>query len=99
MRLGTPLRRWSPRLRRGVVVLVSLLGYLAAVIGYPMPAGGRKVSSRPFPCQDHACGCVDADQCWRNCCCFTPAEKLAWAVAHHVTPPADAELEADEPQL
>jgi hypothetical protein len=99
MRLGTPCRRSGLSLCRAAVVLLSLAGYLTAVVGFPSPGGARKVSQQPFPCQHHACGCVDAEQCWRGCCCFTPAQKLAWAEAHHVTPPADAEREPAESQL
>ena len=35
--------------------------------------------SQPFPCQDRACGCRSAAQCWQKCCCFTNSEKVAWA--------------------
>ncbi|MCC9605729.1 hypothetical protein LOC68_21485 [Blastopirellula sp. JC732] len=43
--------------------------------------------SIPFPCQGGSCGCRDAYTCWNNCCCNTPAERLAWAEANDVTPP------------
>lgn len=43
--------------------------------------------SIPFPCQGGSCGCRDADTCWNNCCCNTPAQRLAWAAANGVTPP------------
>jgi hypothetical protein len=99
MRLATRFRRWGDRQCRGGVVLLSVLGYLAAVVGYPLPARPSHSSDKPFPCQHHACGCVDAQQCWRGCCCYTPAEKLAWARANHVTPPAYAEQATDNPQL
>jgi hypothetical protein len=36
---------------------------------------------------DHACGCRSAEACWRNCCCFTNAQKLVWAAEHGVKPP------------
>ncbi|HEY5315074.1 MAG TPA: hypothetical protein VIK18_21260 [Pirellulales bacterium] len=45
-------------------------------------------SPQAFPCQDHRCGCRDADHCWRSCCCLTREQKFAWAVEHGVTPPA-----------
>lgn len=45
------------------------------------------VVSEPFPCQSHSCGCVSAEQCWTACCCFTPRQRLAWAIRHGVTPP------------
>src|SRR5262249_8379394 len=60
----------------------------------PTLAGKR--SDQPFPCMDHACGCHDAEQCWRSCCCFTAKERIAWAQAHGVIPPLYAELPRHE---
>jgi len=77
--------------RRGIVrwvVGVSILGYLGALIGYPV--AGRVAArhgAAAFPCQDHACGCSSAEQCWGGCCCFTPRQKLDWAHEHGVAPP------------
>ena len=99
MRLGSPLGRSGASHCRRAVALVSLLGYLVALAGYPVSVRPRKVSAERFPCEHHACGCQDAEQCWRNCCCFTPREKFAWAREHHVTPPTYAQLESDEVQL
>jgi hypothetical protein len=46
--------------------------------------------SEPFPCQSHSCGCATAHQCWTDCCCFTPRQRLAWAMRNRVTPPPSA---------
>lgn len=73
---------------RRIVAGVALLAYVVTVGGFPLPA--PVVSSEhgeKFICQDHACGCRSAAQCWNNCCCFTPAERLAWADAHEVRLP------------
>src|SRR5438552_3782945 len=70
---------------------VALVCYLATALGFPLPKPAPKDHSQPFPCQDHPCGCQTAEQCWRQCCCFNPEERLAWAAAHHVEPPAYAE--------
>jgi hypothetical protein len=80
------------RLHR-VGAAVALFSYLAAVIGFPLPAT-RKDTSLPFPCQEHACGCQSAEECWSSCCCFSPEERWAWAEAHHVVPPDYAERPA-----
>jgi hypothetical protein len=40
-----------------------------------------KDRSRPFPCMNKPCGCASAEQCFTNCCCHSPAERLAWARA------------------
>jgi len=58
----------------------------------PLPAGpgvhsSEKDRSQPFPCQDRPCGCRSAQQCWKKCCCFTNAQKLAWAQKYRVKVP------------
>jgi hypothetical protein len=73
---------------------VALVAYLVAALGFPLAVPAAKDRGQPFPCMNHACGCADAEQCWRHCCCFTPQEKLAWAKAHGITPPAYAERPA-----
>lgn len=71
---------------------MAALATLAAVglcaVGAPFPhgGGGRSAAER-FPCEACACGCPDAETCWRQCCCHTSSEKLAWAHEHGVTPP------------
>ena len=88
-------RRICSRAIRSAAVLLALVGYLVAATGVPvpvlLPAGASAVKDRsqPFPCMDRPCGCKDALQCWRSCCCTTPAERLAWARKHGVTPPVD----------
>src|SRR5262245_34435170 len=82
MRLRVP----SPRLRRGLIAAAALLGQLASAFGMPLPAN-RKDASRPFPCMSHSCGCMSIEEFWQSCCCYTNAEKLAWAEANHVTAP------------
>jgi len=56
-------------------------------IGVPLPVRSVKVSAQRFPCENSPCGCADAASCWRDCCCNTPQQKLAWAKKHGVTPP------------
>jgi hypothetical protein len=69
---------------------LALMGYVAAVIGFPVPRTSPKDHRQPFPCQDHPCGCQSAEQCWQDCCCFSREEHWAWAKAHHVEPPSYA---------
>lgn len=76
----------SRRPGRGTTAALALAGVLAASLGVPLPALVVKTSSTPYPCQHHACGC-DADSCWRDCCCMSHQEKLAWARENGVTPP------------
>ena len=71
---------------------LALLAYVMVALGVPLPAAlPAKDRSQPFPCQDRACGCRNAEECWRRCCCFSAAERQAWARSHGVTPPPDAE--------
>jgi hypothetical protein len=81
------------KLRHRVVAGLSIVSYLAAAIGYPLPAASavRREFSEPFPCQGHACGCRSAEECWSGCCCLSPEERWSWARAHHVQPPEYAE--------
>ena len=80
-------RQLRSRVRRSATAILLIAGYLAGTIGFPLPARVSKDKSQPFPCQDHACGCQNAEECWRHCCCFTNEEKLAWARDHNVRPP------------
>jgi len=84
---------WRPLARR-LTAGLALTSYLVAVIGFPLPAAAAKDHSRRYPCENHACGCQTAEECWRHCCCFSPEAKLAWARANRVEPPAYAERAA-----
>lgn len=61
-------------------------------VGIPLPVQSHTMptqdSSEPYPCMDCLCGCKDAETCWRNCCCYSNEEKLAWARDKGITPPA-----------
>lgn len=85
---------------RQLIAVTALGSYLAVAGGIPLPAptiSGNTANhntasrdSRPFPCQQHRCGCRTAEQCWQHCCCFSPAERRAWARAHGVEAEAAA---------
>jgi hypothetical protein len=81
---------------RRLTCALLLLSFLATAVGFPVFHHESKQTSEPFPCQHHACGCVDADHCWRQCCCYSPQEKLAWARKHGVEPPTFAIAAAGE---
>lgn len=69
-----------------LLVWLAIVAYCATAIGIaiPLPAATPKVATEPFPCQHHRCGCQTADQCRRQCCCFSADQKLAWARAQGV---------------
>jgi hypothetical protein len=93
MRLSS-WQRPQALLRRRITVAVMLATYLLATTGVPVPARIIKPSDTPFPCQHHACGCVTAEQCRDQCCCFTASQRLAWARAQGVKPTAALLAEA-----
>jgi hypothetical protein len=76
---------------RRLTIWLALGCYGLVVSGLPLPLGvvreagrgerGQKDRSVPFPCMDSPCGCDTAEQCYTNCCCHTPTERLAWARA------------------
>ncbi|MCA9119143.1 MAG: hypothetical protein H6822_23020 [Planctomycetaceae bacterium] len=66
---------------------LALAGVLASSLGIAVVPHQKKKSSLAYPCQGGSCGCSSAAQCWQNCCCTTPAERLAWAGDNDVAPP------------
>lgn len=84
--LDRRLRHRSVHTLRRSFVAVAVLAYVAAAVGVPLPTGGGKDRSVPFPCMDRPCGCRDAAGCKEHCCCFTSEQKLAWAAEHQVDP-------------
>ena len=85
--LVTARRTWR-RVRRGVVAAATVAAMAACAVGVPQRAPILKSHAERYPCENHPCGCADADSCWRECCCMTHAAKLAWAQKNGVTPPA-----------
>lgn len=69
--------RWDS-LRR-ISAAVTVLALAGVVIGLPAPMPVNKHSDEPFPCQHHACGCLDAEMCRTHCGCFKPAVKSCCA--------------------
>ena len=81
---------------RKVVTFLVLVCFCAATLPLPVatPEISDKDNSQPYPCQNCPCGCKTAEQCWTSCCCFTPAERFAWAEKNGVTPPSYAQRPA-----
>lgn len=93
-KIGGPLKVLAASIRptsvaRKAITFLALVCFCASSM--PLPVGTTRIShkagSQPFPCQDSPCGCKTAEQCWTNCCCTTPAQRLAWARKNGVTPP------------
>jgi hypothetical protein len=95
---------------RPLLTWLAILGYGVLALGLPLPAGmGQKGASPgldaagtiaakdrsvPFPCMNSPCGCASADQCFRDCCCTTLAERVAFARRHRLDADLVATLEA-----
>ncbi|MBS0209858.1 MAG: hypothetical protein JSS27_12995 [Planctomycetes bacterium] len=75
-------------IRTGAVWLV-LAAFGAAAVGLPMPSLVLNPTGEAYPCAAHGCGCHSAENCWRNCCCHTPAQRLAWAKRNNVIVPPE----------
>jgi len=93
MRSRRRLRQFLISTLRGSVVALSLLGYLAASIGFPAPAlsvdRNGSPDDRSSPCSGGACGCgrtADAEHC---CCCRAKTKP---------TPPSPAPKRAPPPK-
>jgi hypothetical protein len=84
-------RKFQPGFVRGLLCLSVLLGICAMLFPLPIASPPQKStekdSSERFPCQNRPCGCRSAEQCWKKCCCFNNAQKVAWAEANKVKVP------------
>jgi len=83
--------------QKSILTLVAMCllfgsGYLPLPIpvlkDLPLPIPVLKDLSIPFPCQNMGCGCQNARQCWADCCCHSDQQKIEWAKANNVKPPA-----------
>lgn len=80
---------WRKNARRLIAVAV-LLAFVSALLPFPIlqiPESDGD-SAELFPCRHHHCGCRTAEQCWKKCCCFTNAQKVAWAKSQGIQAPA-----------
>lgn len=86
--------------RSRLISLAVLVGLCASFFPLPLSwhSATEKDLSAPFPCQDRPCGCKSAEQCWKQCCCFTNSQKLAWAKANHVAAPSYVSVAAAKEQ-
>ncbi|HEV2969476.1 MAG TPA: hypothetical protein VGY55_05750 [Pirellulales bacterium] len=93
MHRNSPYAAWRRGMRLRLCGWSSIALYLAVALGFSFPLprmafeAVQKDKSQPFPCMNSPCGCKDAEQCWRHCCCHTLAERLEWARENHVQPP------------
>jgi hypothetical protein len=80
----------APR-SRAILLLLTLAGHLTGVVGLPTfapPPDAKPTAAIDYPCRTRPCGCATSEECWAgDCCCFTLAEKVAWAEANGVEPP------------
>jgi hypothetical protein len=84
----TRLSRCSLLRRKKPVAFVACMAVAVSSIGIPVPCVSGSRTGAIYPCAGCSCGCIDAETCWRSCCCFTNQQKLAWARRNRVMPPA-----------
>jgi len=87
----------TSRLRAALALIVAII-YLFANTGI-LPSAQwlaqsadihlARLSGQRYPCEDHACGCASAHECWTNCCCYTHHQRIVWALRNGVAPPPD----------
>ncbi len=71
-----------------LIAATTLMAFLLGSSGFPIwQANNGKDLSVPFPCMHRSCGCRNAEQCWKSCCCFNNRQKLAWAKQRKVQLP------------
>jgi hypothetical protein len=70
----------------GTICLLAFLLASQGLIPSLTPPPIDKDHADTFACASHGCGCLTAEVCWKQCCCFTQAERLAWAAKHDVAP-------------
>lgn len=68
-------------------IAVATLVFVAQSLGLQIAPTAGKDLHVAFPCMHSRCGCQNAEQCWRGCCCQTLSERLAWAERNNVEPP------------
>lgn len=89
---------------RVLMALLCLAAYSIAGMGLsPAPGwvghrAGRMAASIAgdrFPCENAACGCSSARECWTTCLCHTLGERVQWAQANHVAIPSYVRVPSD----
>ncbi|MBL8798338.1 MAG: hypothetical protein JNM56_30870 [Planctomycetia bacterium] len=90
------IRRRTQRcaLRRRLVVVLALAGYLAGAVGFPLPQfRSAAAEGNPVAVRQHACGCVEVvTQAPPSCCCSkTKAAAPSCCSEAPGEPPAAAE--------
>ena len=81
------LRSHAPDLQRRLAwFLAAWLLVIGTGIQPPCSVQAVRTSER-FPCEHCRCGCRTAERCWRQCCCYTQAQKVAWAAKQGVPVP------------
>jgi len=77
-----------PTVRRlAAWLLIAQQVLVSSGMPLPCPAAAAGAHQR-YPCEDCGCACLNAEQCWARCCCFTHQQKIAWAREHGVAVPA-----------
>ncbi|MEZ6122264.1 MAG: hypothetical protein R3C49_03685 [Planctomycetaceae bacterium] len=85
-------RRWW----EFAILLLLAVSCAAMVLPLPVLRTPEKDRSEPFPCMNNPCGCGSAEQCWKQCCCYTNRQKVEWAARNRVLVPDFVVAAAEE---
>ncbi len=91
MRLCPPIRHWADRRFRAGVAIVSLLGYLAAVVGHPMPTARPQGFGPAVPLPTSRLRLCRRRALLAVVLLLHAPRKTGLGRAHHVMPPSYAE--------
>jgi hypothetical protein len=98
MRLRRRKTFWRS-LRRRLVAGLTLVAYLVAAVGFPLPAGAaRRPGSPPAPCGNQLCGCESAEHGSGRCCCPAPKGSVAEKAPPVPHCPQCAQAHASQPK-
>lgn len=65
------------RLAACVTVVAYILAFAGAELAARVAPAQETVVVADFPCANHTCACVDAEQCRTSCCCFPKSRETA----------------------
>jgi len=83
-------------LRKATTFLLIVI-FWAGAVGLPVPQIGMSLGDEDFPCRGHNCGCLDAEMCRTNCCCFPEFSAAAKAKTTETHSCCSAKKAKDEP--
>lgn len=93
---GSTISRMLGVRRTATFVLICWYPFISiGFVRYAAPLREVRYHSDRFPCEGSSCGCRNAEQCWRSCCCRTFVQRMEWSRREGVPAPGYVAVEAD----